>query len=116
MSKFKSMYSPMKVVGIIFLVVTLVVAVSLTNNTVRQMISNSFAFDSVCAAKGDPKARNKCQVERDWEKKNSSYSKRLNDYTAEYGFWKNLYQNGNTTWESFNKAVNELLHRYGFGN
>ena len=70
MSKFKSKYSPMKVVGIVFLVVTLLIAVSLTNNTVRQMISSSFAFDSVCAAKGDPKARNSCQVEVDKAKAN----------------------------------------------
>jgi hypothetical protein len=46
----KSQKTPtLKIVGIVFMIVTLVAALALTNNTVRQFITSSFAFDYECS-------------------------------------------------------------------
>ena len=71
MSKFKSKYSPMKVVGIVFLIITLIIAVSLTNNTVRKFIFGSYASKS-CNDLGSPSARNACNVEAEEAVRNSN--------------------------------------------
>ncbi len=65
----KSQKTPtLKIVGIVFMLVTLLAALALTNNTVRQFITSSFAFDWECAQKGSPSARRNCQAEADWRK------------------------------------------------
>ncbi|EKE05144.1 MAG: hypothetical protein ACD_19C00425G0005 [uncultured bacterium] len=55
-------FSIKKVISIVFLIVTLIVAVSLTNNTVKKFIFGSEA-SGTCDDLGSPSARNACKRE-----------------------------------------------------
>ncbi len=63
--------SVFKVVGLVFMVVTLLTALALTNNTVRQFITDSFADGGrvrpgVCEDLGSGRAR--CRAEKEWDR------------------------------------------------
>lgn len=91
MSKIKvNNFSIKKIIGIVFLIITLIVGVALTNNTVRKFLFNSSANggrvrSGNCDDIGSPGERNRCRMRKDGDIKASglqSETKRLKDCLA----------------------------------
>ena len=102
--------SVLKIVGLVFMVITLLAALALTNNTVRQFITDSFAdggrvASGDCEAKGSPSARNACRQ----AKKNDAAAAAAKQ--SDLNYWYKLVKEGKISLWEYIEARRSVLSR-----
>ncbi len=122
MSKLKNnvkQSSILKTVGLVFMVVTLVAALALTNNTVRQFVTDSFAYSSRCSKIGNPNVRQRCDAEERWDaeaqkQQQEAYQESQNQAKRDfyYEWMESLYKQGRVTGDFRNEILRKIDNIY----
>lgn len=104
-NKKNSKFPVLKTVGIVFMIITLLVALLLTNDTVKQFIIESWAFSPRCARIGSPSARQRCDAEERWDAEAAAIKK------PELNYWYNLVKKGQINLWEYREAIRAVLAR-----